>query len=456
MALPGWLKIWYKRPEWKDIRDYTRQLNDESLIPRHRPSSPSPPLATAIPARLQLERVLENKTCSPMSLHDFYLYLKYIEHSSENLEFWLWYKNYDANYPSAFRESEDSDIENIRPLSKAYIPGSEASGSSTAAVSHKDSIASITERIVHLESPCLQKARAGPAWKRTLARWLPGHDHSTTCGDGFCRLDLDRDDAQDIERAASPISLSRSVKRANVPAETKAELRAELDAAVATFLLPGAEKDLNISHSLRQRVLRRVEKSTDPRHLKPVADHILEVMRNCSHRNFINVGVGTGTYETICVSNVLGVLNILAGLVFMFVQAFSPHIGSHTRYTVLYAMPLWAMGTTLLLVGTQGMCFVMLTQSKRQALPWERFAQEDAAEPGARAGGGGGGGGWFATQKRFLSRTVAIDKQKFRVDDKYLRRLQRMILMQCVAGGVLASCVGALIFIFLPIWKETR
>lgn len=312
---------------------------------------------------------------------------------------------------------------------------------------------------MHLESPCLQKARAGPAWKRTLTRWFRGHDHSTTCGDGFCRLDLDRDDAQDIERAASPISLSRSVKRSNVPAETKAELRAELDAAISTFLLPGAEKDLNISHSLRQRVLRRVEKSTDPRHLKPVADHIFEVMRNCSHRNFINVGVGTGTYETICVSNVLGVLNILAGLIFMFVQAFSPHLGAHTRYTVLYAMPLWAMGTTLLLVGTQGMCFVMLTQSKRQALPWERFAMEDAAETGARTGGRSGassGGGWFAAQKRFLSRTVAIDKQKFRVDDKYLRRLQRMILMQCVAGGVLASCVGALVFIFLPIWKETR
>lgn len=308
---------------------------------------------------------------------------------------------------------------------------------------------------MHLESPCLQRARAGPAWKSALSRWFRGHDHSATCGDGFCRLDLDRDDPQDIERAGSTISLSRSAKKASVPAETQAGIRAELDAAVATFLLPGSEKDLNISHALRQRVLRRVEKSTDPRHLKPVADHIFEVMRNCSHRNFVNVGVGTGTYETICVSNVLGVLNILAGLVFMFVQAFSPHIGSHTRYTVLYAMPLWAMGTTLLLVGTQGMCFVMLTQSKRQALPWERFALEDTAEGAPRAGGGGGGG-WFATQKKFLSRTVAIDKQKFRVDDKYLRRLQRMILMQCVAGGVLAACIGALVFIFLPIWKETR
>lgn len=310
---------------------------------------------------------------------------------------------------------------------------------------------------MHLESPCLRRARVGPAWLRGIRRIFLGQEHSNTCGNGFCRLDLEHHNA-DIERANAAVPLSPSTKKTALPAETQAELRAELDAAIATFLLPGSEKDLNISHSLRQRVLRRLETSTDPRHLKPVADHVFEVMRNCSHRNFVNVGVGTGTYETICVSNVLGILNLLAGLAFVLIRAFHPHIGTYSRYNVLYAMPLWAMGVTLLLVGTQGMCFVMLTQSKRQALPWERFAAEDAEEMGARAGApkAATSGGWFAAQKKFLARTVAIDKQKFRVEDKYLRRLQRMILMQCVAGGVLAAGIMALIFIFLPIWKETQ
>lgn len=317
----------------------------------------------------------------------------------------------------------------------------------------KESIATLTERIVHLESPCLKKAREGPVWLKGI-RKLFGKEHSDTCGNGFCRLDLEHDNNADPERAQAVVSHSPSTKGAPMPAETHAELRAELDAAIATFLLPGSEKDLNISHSLRQRVLRRLETSTDPRHLKPVADHVFEVMRNCSHRNFVNVGVGTGTYETICVSNVLGVLNILAGLAFVLIRAFYPHIGTYTRFNVLYAMPMWAMGVTLLLVGTQGMCFVMLTQSKRQALPWERMAAEDAAAMGAQAAAPSGG--WFATQKKFLARTVAIDKQKFRVEDKYLRRLQRMILMQCVVGGVFAGGIMELIFIFLPIWKETR
>lgn len=89
---PGWwTNIWYRRPQWRDIHDYTRQLNDESLpaMSRRRSKSPSQ-VSTPIPNRLALDRVLDNKTCNPLSLHDFYLYMKYIEHSCENLEFYLW------------------------------------------------------------------------------------------------------------------------------------------------------------------------------------------------------------------------------------------------------------------------------------------------------------------------------------------------------------------------------
>lgn len=60
-----------------------------------------------VPSKLSLDRILRNKPCmfkiicigyrsltsrigSPMSLYDFYMYLKYIEHSAENLEFYVW------------------------------------------------------------------------------------------------------------------------------------------------------------------------------------------------------------------------------------------------------------------------------------------------------------------------------------------------------------------------------
>lgn len=232
------------------------------------------------------------------------------------------------------------------------------------------------------------------------------------------------------------------------------ENRAELDAAIETFLVPGAEKELNISHTLRQRVLQALQGSSDPRHLQPVADHIYEVMKNCSHRNFVSVGLSTGTYETICVGNVIGALDIIGGLLLVFLQGFYPYIGSHSRVNVFYALPLWAMGVMLLLVGTQGMCFVMLTMSKRQALPWERFEDTASVVTAGTAVIPAGPKGWWKRYRNFMSKTVAHDRN-FKVEEKHLRRLQRMILFQCAGGGILAGLLGVVLFCFLPMWKET-
>lgn len=271
-----------------------------------------------------------------------------------------------------------------------------------------------------------------------------------TCSDGECRLN-DFDDNLDLEAQGSTVPLPLFAKLTN---GGKQENRAELDAALATFLQPGAEKELNISHIVRRRVLEALEKSSDPRHLQPVADHIYEVMKNCSHRNFVSVGLVTGTYETVCVGFIIGVLNIIAGFLLVCVQAFHPYIGAHSRVSVFYALPLWAMGVTLLLVGTQGMCFIMLSMAKRQALPWERFDDEvsvaaptTAAPPGPK--------GWWQKYRLFMNKTVAHDRQ-FKVEEKHLRRVQRMILVQCIGGGIIAGCLGVVLFVFLPIWKETR
>lgn len=229
------------------------------------------------------------------------------------------------------------------------------------------------------------------------------------------------------------------------------ENRAELDAAIATYLLAGAEKELNISHTLRQRALNNLQKSSDPRFIKPVADHIYEVMKNCSHRNFVSLGVSTGTYETICVGTVIGMLNILAGFLLVLLRGLYPHIGAHSRWEVFYSFPLWCVGTAVILVGTQGMCFIMLSLSRRQTLPWERFEDDGTAAPATPPASGTG---WRSKYRAFMNRTMAHDKN-FKVEDKVLRRLQRMVLLQCWSGGLAAAFCGVLLFIFLPIWKET-
>lgn len=43
-----------------------------------------------------------------MSLYDFYMYLKYIEFSPENLEFYIWYRNYENNYKRDLAAEKDT------------------------------------------------------------------------------------------------------------------------------------------------------------------------------------------------------------------------------------------------------------------------------------------------------------------------------------------------------------
>lgn len=48
-----------------------------------------------------------------MSLYDFYMYLKYIEFSAENLEFYLWYKRYEMSWLKAGSEGDSSSFHSV-------------------------------------------------------------------------------------------------------------------------------------------------------------------------------------------------------------------------------------------------------------------------------------------------------------------------------------------------------
>lgn len=99
--VPAWMQ-WYKKPSYTDIKEYSATFQNGKWT--------SADAFKDTPKRLGLDRILQNQTCkptylpiehgsadrerptgSPMSLHDFYMYLKFIEYSPENLEFFVWY-----------------------------------------------------------------------------------------------------------------------------------------------------------------------------------------------------------------------------------------------------------------------------------------------------------------------------------------------------------------------------
>jgi len=91
----GWSNLfhWYKTPSRVDLKQTVSLLaQNENIFASWSPRQ-SLDLAVekgGIPRDLALDRVLANKTCTPMSLHDFHMYLEHIEYSPENLELYLW------------------------------------------------------------------------------------------------------------------------------------------------------------------------------------------------------------------------------------------------------------------------------------------------------------------------------------------------------------------------------
>ncbi|WYZ35733.1 hypothetical protein EsH8_X_000380 [Colletotrichum jinshuiense] len=418
---PEWL-IWYKKPEYRDFKEYAAAIRSG-----RRPMSRDGREKSPIPARLSLEKVLANETCSPMSLYDFYMYLKYIEFSPENLEFYVWFRNYEATY------AKTGSLSNF-PLSEKDIDQT----------SSRDSMAdSAIETGVKLPSLQLSEFECDPeAADETMTNIVQLIAPEASCRPnskiGPCGRDRIKSWANSCAKPVPSTNAATIIPSRIAP---HSAYRAELNAVVKGFLLPDSEKELNIPPALRDQALLDLQHSSDPAHLRPIADHVYGLLKNCSHRNFIRLGVSNGTFETLCMATSVGIALTIAGFLCVLLRAFVPFTGAHSRWNAFAPWPMWFVGMSLILSGLRGSCFFLLLFTRRQPLPWERF-DDSASLLSQRTG-----------LMKFLSRMMIFDR-KIRVKDVHLRRLQHKIVLQAMFGGAVFSTLCVLLFVLLPVWSE--
>lgn len=222
--------------------------------------------------------------------------------------------------------------------------------------------------------------------------------------------------------------------------------RADLPKVVDLFLMPGSEKELNIPPGMRNAVLLALEHDDAPVRFRPIAEHCYQLLKNCSHRNFVRIGVSNGTFETVCAATTFGALLTLAGFILVFMRAFHPHPGMHARWDVLFSWPMWWFGMGLLLSGLRGSCFFMLLLSRRNHLPWEKQVIEQQQHASSSADSN------MSSLIRMYKRLSPFEN-KVRIKDLALRDLQHRIVFQSVVVGALFATAMTLVFIFLPVWK---
>ena len=195
---------------------------------------------------------------------------------------------------------------------------------------------------------------------------------------------------------------------------------------------------------MRTKVLDDMSRSTSAANLKPVADHVYILLKSCSHRNFIRLGVANGTFETICMATGLGIVLTVTGVLAMLLLAFaSPQIHHSSRWRGVGVWPMWTLGIGLILSGLRGSCFFLLLFSRRQPLPWEKF-DDDVSLLTTKTG-----------LMSFFGKLMIFDR-KVKVKDENLRYLQRKIVMQSIFGGMVFATLMEIIFLSLPIWKPLK
>ncbi|OBT61618.1 hypothetical protein VE03_08842 [Pseudogymnoascus sp. 23342-1-I1] len=433
MTLPGLTQIqnwiqWYKKPSYQDIQEFSADVRDgkrESTLRRG---------SLEVPTRLGLDHLLQNWTCSPMSLSDFYRYLTHVEHSPENLEFYMWFTHYQATYvacPDATLPAIPSSV-----LSDRGSQDSENTISSQQRLTENECKFPESHSNVFdfdLECDVALESRSNDI-RAKIAALI---DQTSKCAPS--RSEKSRSFMKSFMESCS----FGSCNNPNSPGY--ALTRDDLPKIVDLFLMPGSEKELNIPPGMRNSVLLALEHDDSPVRFRPIADHCYQLLKNCSHRNFVRLGVTNGTFETVCAATTFGALLTVAGFILVLTRAFYPYRCAHERWDVLFSWPMWWFGTGLLISGLRGSCFFMLLLSRRNHLPWEKQVIEQKQQGNSSADSR-----WALVR---LYKKLSPFENKVRIKDLALRDLQHRIVIQSVVAGAMFATAMTLVFIFLPVWR---
>ena len=282
----------------------------------------------------------------PCSLQDFMEYLVYVTHDAENLQFYLWLKDYSLRFEAA----PESD----RVLSPPWNP---------------------IDAAPHAKNVENQNAK-------TSDQTLASSGHGETCLDGG----EDITDANHSSKRPLSSSMLDSVhfNESNVAgANTKNSLkwsaftvqpfRTEMTRIMSHYITPGSPRELNLSYKDREAVLHAVQHTTHPSAFNAITGMIELTIRNQSHPNFIRWSICNGNKPRVFFLKSLAVFNITCG----FLIAVFLTLSSVSRWYRIVAAIWWYLGITNLIAAYKGLCVLLHRLHTRNMRPWEMDEEKD-------------------------------------------------------------------------------
>ena len=398
-------------------------------------------------------------------------YLKYIEYAAENLQFFLWYRDYSRRfYELPERERQ------LSPEWTAEQAEEEAANAGAGKPQPKrlDNVANEmfngTDFATGAKAAENEKSNPFFTPPRTPNAEVRRDDNTLTSGtvstyEAASTTEATADDKSTIA-SSIPKGYTKKAEGAFDEAGLKWQpftvqpFRDEISRIITIYIADGGARQLNLSSRERAALLHALENTTHPTAFRTVLATVEWSLRCQAHPNFIRWTICNGNRPRVVFARGLGVAGILGGLVASLVITLS-HAGRGWRVLPIIA---YLIGISTLIAAWKGMCVVLHGMHHRHLRPWELFVDHDDEmadlegkdstvslesltssvpsnsyedEP------------WVAKyEKRNIIRKI-FDREVW-IREPALRQIQDTIFLQSLIGAFVASAILTGIFCAVP------
>ncbi|KAF2149532.1 hypothetical protein K461DRAFT_281915 [Myriangium duriaei CBS 260.36] len=289
----------------------------------------------------------------------------YIEHDAENLQFYLWCRDYTERF------------EKLPASEKALSP----EWSSIQTDADVNAVYSAHKKL----DPSIAAAFQGTDFHKSPRTGAKEHDPFADDWTSMRSSTEKRDMSEsDTIRTDAPSAVSEATIAAKADEAfgdsglkwapfTTQPFRQEINRIVNVYFATGGARQLNLSDRERSAVMHGLQNTTHPSALRIALTSVEWSLRRQAHPNFIRWAICNGNRPRTIFARGLGVFVIVAGIIADLLITLS----SASRGWRVLPFLGYLIGISTLFAGYKGMCVVLHGMHHRHIRPWELFADED-------------------------------------------------------------------------------
>ncbi|ELR10569.1 hypothetical protein VC83_00221 [Pseudogymnoascus destructans] len=437
----------YRRPAYVEPEIYaSRQSGSEKDAKEESVRSGRSGKNSGIPAALAFDKIVDGGTCAPCTLRDFMDYMLYVEHSAENLKFYLWLHDYTERFNNL--------TESSKMLSPQYIYVSP----------ERTSLVTMPLPAVPKRQSFTNEVFKGTVFDNDPFRTPCSSDSDLTDRPAIFSLPWSnvRIPGRKTPSPTKPnrtLAISAFAKTGMRPPFSTQPFRTEISRVISTYLLPSSPHELNLSSRDRAALLAALERTTHPSAFIRARAAIDDSLHNQSHPNFVRWAIANGNPPRISFAWWGGIALLFFGTLIAMLLTLSR---APRGYRILAAIP-WVIGAATFGAAREGLCVCLHAMRARQVRPWELFGDSEAevemgkaeldgmsiTTSGLSVMMGVGDAPWVGRyKKRGLLRRVF--ERQVRVVEPALREVQNTLFVQAALVAVLGTAVATGVFVAMP------